>query len=286
LLRFLWAFLASVLAASACEVGSGGGLPGLPSLAARPPAGTHIYGQSGSGVVRYPSGGGGATTVLNQASASWNRWSVQPNGDAVIYSIPAASPAGGVFLDDGRERVRVVDYTSSPLPNIRQIRLTDRFVDVLSGNVINRYRRPSYDWEAIFLPKVPSSFCASSDGRWLAFSYPASDPGGSVSASWLMDAAAQTTTRLSAVGVASAGTAFSSTAVFWKEGDKVMTRPLSGGSPAVFASSMGAMDPDSLSVGPSGQRLAWTEAGIAKSLQGGVIATHGPSTAGTAVVER
>lgn len=86
----------------------------------------------------------------------------------MIYSIPAASPTGGVFLDDGSERVLVVEFTSTPLPNIRQIRLSERFVDVLSGNAINRYRRPSYDWQAIFLPQVPSSFSASPDGAWLA----------------------------------------------------------------------------------------------------------------------
>ncbi len=279
-------FLATVIVAAGCEVGGSSGLPGLPSLAARPPAGSHVYAQSSASVVRYPAAGGAATTVLDQAVAAWNRWSVEPNGSAMIYSIPAASPTGGVFLDDGSERVQVVEFTSTPLPNIRQIRLSERFIDVLSGNAINRYRRPSYDWQVIFLPQVPSSFSASPDGAWLAFSYPASDPGGSVPASWLMNAATQTITRLSAVGVSSAGTGFSSNAVFWKEGDKVLTRPLAGGSSSIIASSLSAMDADSLSVGLSGQRLAWTEGGIVKSLQGGVISTHGPSLGGPAIVER
>lgn len=281
------------LAAPGCELVSSN-TSGGPSIINLPGNGRFIFFEDSGAVYAVRDTGGPRTRVFGKEQADWSHWAADLHGSGLAWVVPGKSPKGGIWVDDGVSRRRVVHFdTDAPRP-ITQIHLNVgdnaqhlRALYVLEGRTVTRYSLTSAEITKFSLPSEPSHFTISRAGLGCTFDTVVNDPGGPILASFLLSEFDESIIRLSPVDVPSGGSVGANQfgdLTYWLEQrqdgrSEIMYR---SGPPrvAVPASAVGAALPHSLTSFVDGTGIAWISDGRIWTNQSNRAVDIGP--AGTA----
>jgi hypothetical protein len=202
---------ALVMALGGCEVVSPN-TSGGNSIIKLPGHGRFIFFEDSGAIYAARATDGSRTRVFGKEQADWSHWAADMHGSGLAWVVPGKSPKGGIWVDDGNSRRRVVHFdTDAPRP-ITQIRLNVgdnaehlRALYVLEGRTVTRYSLMSAEVTKFDLPMEPSHFSIARNGQGCTFDVVVNDPSGPNPASFLKSEFDSSIIRLNPTDIPSIG---------------------------------------------------------------------------------